>query len=108
MDHDLMLHPLTKEAIHKVVHTCPTKLAKERLAAVFKVRKMSSDLSQKEVELKSSMYPDVSRCVHILQLEFDCRRISSIDPPLFGVIYYSYFIVGSLKKHESGVERPVF
>ena len=108
MDHDLMLHPLTKEAIHKVVHTCPTKLAKERLAAVFKVRKMSSDLSQKEVELKSSMYPDVSRCVHILQLEFDCRRISSIDRPLFGVIYYSYFIVGSLKKHESGVERPVF
>ena len=35
MDQDLALHQLTKEAIQKVVHTCPTKLAKERLAAVF-------------------------------------------------------------------------
>ena len=97
MDHDLMLHPPTKEAIHKVVHTCPTKLAKERLAAVFKMRKMSSDLSQKEVELKSSMHPDVSRCVktkNILLFEQLLKHFEFWDMEVVNLLKHGVPLVG--------------
>ena len=97
MDHDLMLHPPTKEAIHKVVHTCPTKLAKERLAAVFKLCKMSSDLSQKEVELKSSMHPDVSRCVktkNILLFEQLLKHFEFWDMEVVNLLKHGVPLVG--------------
>ena len=61
MDNESALHPVTKQAVQKVVNTCPTKLAKERLAAVFKTRKMSTELGAAENELKASMHPDVRR-----------------------------------------------
>ena len=73
MDHDSVLHPITTEAIDKVVNTCPTKLAKERLTTVFKIRKMSAELSQKERDLKATMHPDVQRCVQTKNISlFEC------------------------------------
>ena len=97
MDHDLALHRPTKEAIQKVVHTCPTKLAKERLAAVFKVRRMSSDLSQKEAELKSSMHPDVSRCVkskNILLFEQLLKQFNFWDLEVVNLLKHGVPLVG--------------
>ena len=98
MDNESVLHPVTKQAIQKVVHTCPTKLAKERLAAVFKMRKMSTELSPAENELKDSMHPDVRRCVRtknlllferlLLQFEFwdmDVVNLLKHGVPLVGL-----------------------
>ena len=63
IDQDSFLHQVTKDAIAQVVSSCPTKLAKERLATVFHVRKLTDDLKQQETDLKTDMHPDVSRCV---------------------------------------------
>ena len=98
VDNESVLHPVTKQAIQKVVHTCPTKLAKERLATVFKMRKMSTELSTAENDLKASMHPDVRRCVQtknillferlLLQFEFwdmDVVNLLKHGVPLVGL-----------------------
>lgn len=42
---------VTKDAVYKVVSTCPTKLAKERLATVFGVRKLSAKFGIPNLDL---------------------------------------------------------
>ena len=90
MDYDSLLHPITTEAIDKVVNTCPTKLAKERLTAVFKIRKMSAELSQKERDLKATMHPDVRRCVQT-------KNISLFECLLSQLEYWDLDVVNLLK-----------
>jgi hypothetical protein len=90
MDHDSVLHPITIDAIHKVVHTCPTKLAKERLAAVFKVRKLSEELTQVECELKDTMHPDVRKCVK-------SKKIALFESLLAQLDYWDMEVVDLLK-----------
>jgi len=79
MDNESALHPVTKQAVQKVVNTCPTKLAKERLAAVFKTRKMSTELGAAENELKASMHPDVRRCVQTKNIVLFERLLLHFD-----------------------------
>ena len=90
MDHDSVLHPITTDAIHKVVHTCPTKLAKERLASVFKVRKLSEELTQAERELKDTMHPDVRKCVKFKRIALFERLLAQLD-------YWDMDVVNLLK-----------
>ena len=90
MDHDSVLHPITTDAIHKVVHTCPTKLAKERLASVFKVRKLSEELTQAKCELKDTMHPDVRKCVKP-------KRIALFECLLAQLDYWDMDVVNLLK-----------
>ena len=97
MDHDLRLHSITKDAIQKVVHTCPTKLAKERLAAVFRVRKMATELCKDEAALKSSMHPDVSRCVNtksILLFEQLLQHFGFWDMEVVNLLKHGVPLVG--------------
>ena len=91
MDYESVLHPITSEAIDKVVNTCPTKLAKERLKAVFKIRKMSAELSQKERDLKATMHPDVRRCVQT-------KNISLFEGLLSQLGYWDLDVVNLLKQ----------
>ena len=90
MDHDSVLHPITVDAIHKVVGSCPTKLAKERLAAVFKTRKMADELRTEEGELKASMHPDVRKCVQTKNIMLFERLLSSLE-------YWDLDVVNLLK-----------
>eukprot|EP00435_Cladocopium_sp_Y103_P033666 s1851_g8.t1 len=98
MDDESFLHPATREAIKKVVHTDPTVLAKERLATVYRLRKFSDELSGAEAALKSSLHQDVRKCVaaknislfeHLLkQLDFwdmDVVRLMKEGIPLVGL-----------------------
>ena len=90
MDHDSVLHPITTDAIRKVVHTCPTKLAKQRLASVFKVRKLSEELTQAECELKDTMHPDVRMCVKSKRIALFERLLAQLD-------YWDMDVVNLLK-----------
>eukprot|EP00435_Cladocopium_sp_Y103_P021325 s1919_g5.t1 len=65
MDQESFLHEATKEAICKVVHTDPTALAKERLANVYRMRKLADELNDEEAALKGSLNEDVRKCVAI-------------------------------------------
>ena len=62
MDNESFLHEATKNAIKKVVRTDPLVLAKERLATVFNLRKLTNELKCQELALKDTMHPDVKRC----------------------------------------------
>lgn len=66
MDNESFLHEATKNAIKKVVRTDPLVLAKERLATVFNLRKLTNELKCQELALKDTMHPDVKR-VHSVQ-----------------------------------------
>ncbi|CAL1152867.1 unnamed protein product, partial [Cladocopium goreaui] len=90
MDCESVSHPITIEAIDKVVNTCPTKLAKDRLTAVFKIRKMSAELSQKERDLKATMHPDVRRCVQT-------KNVSLFECLLLQLGYWDLDVVNLLK-----------
>ena len=90
MDHDSVLHPITVDAIHKVVGSCPTKLAKERLAAVFKTRKLVDELRKEEGELKASMHPDVRKCVQTKNIILFERLLSNLE-------YWDLDVVNLLK-----------
>ena len=45
-----------------MVRTDPLVLAKERLATVFNLRKLTNELKCQELALKDTMHPDVKRC----------------------------------------------
>jgi len=90
MDHDSVLHSITGDAIHKVVGSCPTKLAKERLAAVFKTRKMVDELRTEGGELKASMHPDVRKC-------FQTKNIILFERLLSNLEYWDRDVVNLLK-----------
>ena len=92
-----MLHPITTVAIDKVVNTCPTKLAKERLTAVFKIRKMSAELTQKECDLKATMNPDVRRCLqtkNVLLFESLLSQLGYWDLDVVNLLKYGVPLVG--------------
>ena len=78
-----------------VVHTCPIKLAKERLTAVFGIRKLSQELQQQEDELKATMHPDVRRCVAtILLFERLLKQLQYWDMEVVDLLKYGVPLVG--------------
>ena len=62
VDADSFLHEATKAAIEKVLVTDPITLAKQRLAVVFNLRKLQSEMSSKELESRRGMHQDVDKC----------------------------------------------
>lgn len=64
MDHDSVVHQITREAVRAVVDTNPTKLAKERLTTVFTILKLATELKGQDDSIKESMHQDVRRCLH--------------------------------------------
>ena len=97
MDHESALNQVTKDAIVKVVRSCPTKLAKERLAAVFQVRKVSQELKKQEDALKATMHPDVARCVstkNILLFEHLLKQLDFWDLDVVNLLKFGIPLVG--------------
>ena len=62
MDDECYLHDITKQAIKRVVATDPLALAKERLATVFNLRRLTQELADQETRLKQGQHPDVRKC----------------------------------------------
>ena len=62
VDNDNFLHGATRAAIEKVLVTDPITLAKQRLAAVFNLRKLQSEMSPKEQEIRRGMHQYVDKC----------------------------------------------
>ena len=62
MDDESYLHEATRKRSKKVVHTDPLVLAKECLATVFNLRKLTKELREQEATLKQSLHPDVRKC----------------------------------------------
>ena len=110
IDQDSLLHQVTKDAITQVVSTCPTKLAKGRLATVFHVRKLADELKQQETELKTGMHPDVSRCVrskNILVFESPLRQCDFWDMEVVDLLKFGVPLVG-LQEPPKGYQRLSF
>jgi len=107
IDQDSFLHQITKDAIVQVVGACPTKLAKERLATVFHVKKLSIDLKLQEKELKASLHPDVSRCVsskNILLFEKLLLQTDYWDMDVVNLLKFGVPLVG-LQEPPTGYQR---
>ena len=97
MDHDSALHQATKDAIQKVVQTCPIKLAKERLSTVFNLRKLSQELQHKEDELKAAMHTDVRSCVcskRIMLFEHILKHLDYWDMDVVNLLKFGVPLVG--------------
>lgn len=79
VDGPSFLHEITIDAIRKVVSSDPTTLAKERLSAIFKVRKLAEELHTQETNLKAHLHPDVSRCIRSKRVLVFQRLLESFD-----------------------------
>lgn len=86
MDDESYLHPATTEAIRKMVSTEPLKLARERLVTVFNLRKVADELKTQEVALKSSLHPDVKKCVQSKNILLFERSLVQLDFWDMGVV----------------------
>lgn len=60
------------------------------MTAVFKIRKMSAELSQTERHLKAMMQPDIRRCV-------ETKNISLFEGLLLQLGYWDLDVVNLLK-----------
>ena len=97
MDNDSFLHEATKNAIKKVVRTDPLVLAKERLATVFNLRKLTNELKSQEETLKETMHPDVRRCTapkNILLFEHVLRQLGFWDMEVVSLLKQGIPLVG--------------
>eukprot|EP00435_Cladocopium_sp_Y103_P057714 s379_g20.t1 len=86
MDQESFLHEATKTAIRKVVHTDPVALAKERLATVYRLRKLTDELRESEQNLKKSLHPDVRQCVNSKNISLFKYLLETLDFWDMGVI----------------------
>ena len=93
MDDEFYLHEVTRQAVKKVVVSDPLVLAKERLATVFNLRRLSNELALEDSAIKQAMHPDVKRCTegknialfgHLLQ-QFGYWDMGALDLLKFGV-----------------------
>ena len=91
MDDESYLHEATKEAIKKVVHTDPLVLAKERLAIVFNLRKLTEELREQEAALKQSLHPDVRKCT-------ESKNIALFEHVLQQLGFWDMGVVALLKE----------
>lgn len=97
MDDESYLHDATKEAIKKVVHTDPLVLAKERLATVFNLRKLTQELREQELALKNSLHPDVRKCTeskNITLFEHILQQLGFWDMGVVELLKYGAPLVG--------------
>ena len=107
VDHESSLHQITKDTIISVVQSCPIQLAKERLAAVFRVRKLSQELQKQDAELKATMHPDVARCVaskNILLFEHLLKQLDYWDMDVVNLLKYGVPLVG-LQEPPNGYQK---
>ena len=93
MDDEFYLHEVTRQAVKKVVSSDPVDLARERLATVFNLRRLSNELALEDSAIKQAMHPDVKRCTegknvalfgHLLQ-QFGYWDMGVLDLLKFGV-----------------------
>ena len=97
MDNESFLHEATKNAIKKVVRTDPLVLAKERLATVFNLRKLTNELKCQELALKDTMHPDVKRCTaskNILLFEHVLKQLGFWDMEVVSLLKQGIPLVG--------------
>ena len=68
VDADNFLHEATKSAIDKVVNTDVASLAKQRLAAVFNLRRLHSEVASEEAIIRQGMHQHVSSCTRLSKI----------------------------------------
>ena len=110
MDDDSFLHPATLESIKKVAHTDPMVLAKERLATVFRLRKLANELAGSETALKGTLHADVKKCVankNISLFEHLLRQLDFWDMDVVGLMKEGVPLVGLQKPPKGYTEMLV-
>lgn len=79
VDNESFLHQATRDAIHNVVNTDSVSLAKQRLSAVYKLRKLASEMSDDEKHLRQQMHPDVHKCTKAKSITLFKRVLDQLD-----------------------------
>ena len=96
LDDDGFLHGATKAAIEKVLVTDPVTLAKQRLAVVFNLRKLQSEMSSKELESRRGMHHDVDKCTTSKSIALFAHVLKQLE----------YWDLGARACHWSVFRRP--
>ena len=86
VDADNFLHEATKSAIDKVVNTDVASLAKQRLAAVFNLRRLHSEVASEEAIIRQGMHQHVSSCTRPKSVALFCKLLSQLDYWDMGVV----------------------
>ena len=86
VDTDNFLHDATKAAIDKVINTDVTSLAKQRLAAVYNLRKLHSEVSAEEAVIRQSMNQHVSKCTKTKSVALFSRVLTQLGYWDMGVV----------------------
>ena len=86
VDADNFLHGATKAAIDKVINTDVTSLAKQRLAAVFNLRRLHSEVASEEAVIRQGMRPHVNNCTKPKSVALFSRILSQLDYWDMGVV----------------------
>ena len=86
VDADSFLHEATKAAIEKVLVTDPVTLAKQRLAVVFNLRKLQSEMSSKELESRRGMHQDVDKCTKSKPIALFAHVLKQVEYWDLGVV----------------------
>ena len=86
VDADNFLHEATKAAIDKVINTDVTSLAKQRLAAVFNLRRLHSEMASEEVTIRPGMHQHVSSCTRPKSVALFSKILSQLDYWDMGVV----------------------
>ena len=86
VDADNFLHEATKSAIDKVVNTDVASLAKQRLAAVFNLRRLHSEVASEEAIIRQGMHQHVSSCTRPKSVALFSKLLSQLDYWDMGVV----------------------
>ena len=86
VDAENFLHEATKSAIDKVVSTDVTSLAKQRLAAVFNLRRLHKEVASEEVAIRQAMHQDVNSCTRAKSVALFSKILNQLEYWDMGVV----------------------